>query len=55
MARGFEVPTAVELATSRSYTLVLMVHSQVFESRAAGDIDAMAKKWLGRPAGDLPQ
>jgi polar amino acid transport system substrate-binding protein len=31
------------------------VNEIVMEARKNGDIDKMAMKWLGRPAGDLPQ
>jgi polar amino acid transport system substrate-binding protein len=30
------------------------VNEIIAEAKKSGDIDAMAKKWLGRPAGDLP-
>ena len=30
------------------------VNEIITEAKKSGDIDAMAKKWLGRPAGDLP-
>ncbi len=30
------------------------VNEIIAAAKAAGEIDAMAKKWLGRPAGDLP-
>ena len=34
--------------------LRLKVNEVIAAAKAAGDIDAMAKKWLGRPAGELP-
>jgi polar amino acid transport system substrate-binding protein len=34
--------------------LRLKVNEIIAAGKAAGDIDAMAKKWLGRPAGELP-
>ncbi|KAF1019952.1 MAG: ABC transporter glutamine-binding protein GlnH [Paracidovorax wautersii] len=30
------------------------VNSIIAEARAKGELDALSKKWLGRPAGDLP-
>ena len=30
------------------------VNEIIAEAKKNGDIDTMAKKWLGRPAGDLP-
>jgi len=35
--------------------LRLKVNEIIAEGRKNGDIDKMAMKWLGRPAGDLPQ
>ena len=35
--------------------LRLKVNEIIAEAKKAGDIDRMAQKWLGRPAGDLPQ
>jgi polar amino acid transport system substrate-binding protein len=35
--------------------LRLKVNDIIAEGRKSGDIDKMAMKWLGRPAGDLPQ
>jgi polar amino acid transport system substrate-binding protein len=35
--------------------LRLMVNDIIAEAKKNGDIDKMATKWLGRPAGDLPQ
>jgi polar amino acid transport system substrate-binding protein len=35
--------------------LRLMVNEIIAEAKKNGDIDKMATKWLGRPAGDLPQ
>ena len=35
--------------------LRLKVNEIIAEAKKAGDIDKMANKWLGRPAGDLPQ
>ncbi len=35
--------------------LRLKVNEIIVEAKKAGDIDRMAQKWLGRPAGDLPQ
>ena len=35
--------------------LRLKVNEIIAEARKSGDIDKMAVKWLGRPAGDLPQ
>jgi polar amino acid transport system substrate-binding protein len=35
--------------------LRLKVNEIIAEARKSGDIDKMAQKWLGRPAGDLPQ
>jgi polar amino acid transport system substrate-binding protein len=35
--------------------LRLKVNEIIAEGRKSGDIDKMAVKWLGRPAGDLPQ
>lgn len=35
--------------------LRLRVNEVIAEARKSGDIDKMALKWLGRPAGDLPQ
>jgi polar amino acid transport system substrate-binding protein len=35
--------------------LRLKVNAIIAEGRKNGDIDKMAVKWLGRPAGDLPQ
>jgi polar amino acid transport system substrate-binding protein len=34
--------------------LRLKVNEIIAAGKAAGDIDTMAKKWLGRPAGELP-
>jgi polar amino acid transport system substrate-binding protein len=34
--------------------LRLKVNEILAAGKKAGDLDAMAKKWLGRPAGDLP-
>ncbi|WP_341892746.1 transporter substrate-binding domain-containing protein [Variovorax sp. YR752] len=34
--------------------LRLKVNEIIAAAKAAGEIDAMAKKWLGRPAGELP-
>ena len=34
--------------------LRLKVNEIIVAAKAAGDLDAMAKKWLGRPAGELP-
>ena len=31
------------------------VNDIILAAKKSGDIDAMAKKWLGRPAGDLPE
>ena len=31
------------------------VNEIIAAAKASGEIDALAKKWLGRPAGDLPQ
>lgn len=31
------------------------VNEVIAAAKASGEIDALAKKWLGRPAGDLPQ
>ena len=35
--------------------LRLKVNEIIAEAKRSGDIDRMAQKWLGRPAGDLPQ
>jgi polar amino acid transport system substrate-binding protein len=35
--------------------LRLKVNEIIAAAKASGEIDTMAKKWLGRPAGDLPQ
>jgi len=35
--------------------LRLKVNEIIAEAKKAGDLDKMAVKWLGRPAGDLPQ
>jgi polar amino acid transport system substrate-binding protein len=35
--------------------LRLKVNEIIAAARAAGDLDRMAQKWLGRPAGNLPQ
>ena len=35
--------------------LRLKVNEIIAEARKSGEIDKMATKWLGRPAGDLPQ
>jgi polar amino acid transport system substrate-binding protein len=35
--------------------LRLKVNEIIAAAKTSGDIDAMAKKWLGRPAGNLPQ
>ena len=35
--------------------LRLKVNEIIAAAKASGDIDKMAQKWLGRPAGDLPQ
>lgn len=34
--------------------LRLKVNEIIAAAKASGELDAMAKKWLGRPAGDLP-
>ena len=34
--------------------LRLRVNEIIAAGKAAGDLDRMAQKWLGRPAGDLP-
>jgi polar amino acid transport system substrate-binding protein len=35
--------------------LRLKVNEIIADAKKSGDIDKMAQKWLGRPAGDLPQ
>jgi len=35
--------------------LRLKVNEIIAAAKASGDLDKMAQKWLGRPAGDLPQ
>ena len=35
--------------------LRLKVNEIIAEAKKAGDLDRMAQKWLGRPAGELPQ
>ena len=35
--------------------LRLRVNEIIAAAKAAGELDQLAKKWLGRPAGDLPQ
>ena len=35
--------------------LRLRVNEIIAEAKKSGDIDKMSSKWLGRPAGDLPQ
>ena len=30
------------------------VNEIIAQAKSSGELDAMAKKWLGRPAGDLP-
>ena len=35
--------------------LRLKVNEVIAAAKKAGDIDKLANKWLGRPAGDLPQ
>jgi polar amino acid transport system substrate-binding protein len=35
--------------------LRLKVNEIIASAKKSGDIDAMAKKWLGRPAGELPE
>jgi polar amino acid transport system substrate-binding protein len=35
--------------------LRLKVNEILIEAKKSGDLDKMAVKWLGRPAGDLPQ
>ena len=35
--------------------LRMKVNDIIAEAKKSGDIDKMANKWLGRPAGDLPQ
>ena len=35
--------------------LRLKVNEIIAAAKAAGELDAMAKKWLGRPAGNLPE
>ena len=35
--------------------LRLKVNEIIAEAKKSGDLDKMANKWLGRPAGDLPQ
>jgi polar amino acid transport system substrate-binding protein len=34
--------------------LRLKVNEIIASARSAGDLDKMAQKWLGRPAGELP-
>jgi len=34
--------------------LRLKVNEIITQAKASGDIDKISKKWLGRPAGDLP-
>ena len=34
--------------------LRLKVNEIIAKAKAAGDLDKMSQKWLGRPAGDLP-
>jgi polar amino acid transport system substrate-binding protein len=34
--------------------LRLKVNEIIAAAKASGDIDKMAQKWLGRPAGELP-
>jgi polar amino acid transport system substrate-binding protein len=31
------------------------VNEVIAGAKASGELDQLAKKWLGRPAGDLPQ
>jgi polar amino acid transport system substrate-binding protein len=31
------------------------VNEILVAAKASGDLDKLAQKWLGRPAGDLPQ
>ena len=31
------------------------VNEIIAEAKKAGDLDKLSNKWLGRPAGDLPQ
>jgi len=35
--------------------LRLKVNEIIAEAKKSGELDKMAMKWLGRPAGDLPQ
>ena len=35
--------------------LRVKVNEVIAEAKKNGDLDKMAVKWLGRPAGDLPQ
>jgi polar amino acid transport system substrate-binding protein len=35
--------------------LRLKINEIIAAAKAAGEIDKMAQKWLGRPAGELPQ
>ena len=35
--------------------LRLKVNEIIAAAKASGDIDKMAQKWLGRPAGTLPE
>jgi polar amino acid transport system substrate-binding protein len=35
--------------------LRMKVNEIIIEAKKSGDLDKMANKWLGRPAGDLPQ
>jgi polar amino acid transport system substrate-binding protein len=35
--------------------LRLKVNEIIAEAKKSGEIDRMAQKWLGRPAGELPQ
>jgi polar amino acid transport system substrate-binding protein len=35
--------------------LRLKVNEIIADAKKTGDIDKMAVRWLGRPAGDLPQ
>ena len=34
--------------------LRLKVNDILAEAKKAGELDALSKKWLGRPSGDLP-
>ena len=50
-----EADAAVHIGASAARESYLVGEKIIAAAKANGDIDTMAKKWLGRPAGQLPE